>query len=361
MKLTMRILLLAMLCFPLLAVHAQDNVQSELERFIAEIAPEDAPAVSVRITVGDDTWAAAGGLVDVTSSGAATPDSAFRIASMSKTWLAVAVMQLSEQGILALDDTVSQWLPENITGNIANAADATIEQLLTMTSGIPDYLNTEFFDAILQDTTYSWTPEEALTYAHNLPESFALGEGFEYSNSNYVLLQLIVEAAAGKPMHEVLREQIFTPLQLEDTYVQIQEQGTPFVHGYEDIDGDGEAEDVTDYNDGAGLGDGALVSTTADLTRFYQALFVTGELLSEESVQQMIDAGDNENDYGIGLEVIERENGLNLGHTGAVLGFTGAVFYNPNLDATVVILYGSNALDEEHVLRLLEIAAKVRT
>lgn len=342
---------------PMMTIHAQDDIQSQLDSFIAEIAPKDGSAVSARITIGDQTWAAVGGLVDTTQSEAAAPDDRFRIASMSKTWLGVVVMQLAEKDVLSLDDPATKWLPSDIPTKIANADQATIRQLLTMTSGIPEYLNDEFYAQVGNDTTHTWTAEEVLPYAYNLPASFAPGEGYEYCNTNYILLQLIVEAATKKPMHELMRDQIFTPLKLENTYVQGQEKGAPTVHGYEDFDGDGQIDDVTDYNDGVGLGDGALISNTADLTRFYQGVFTHHEILSEKSVQEMIDAGKNENEYGIGLEVIEGNNGLQVGHTGSVLGFSGAVYYLPDLDATVVILYGSQGLDTAHVDKLIEIAA----
>jgi D-alanyl-D-alanine carboxypeptidase len=352
-----RVLVMGLLLLPAMSIRATADIQSELDSFIAGIAPGDGPAVSARITIGDQTWAAAGGLVDTTESIAATPDDHFRIASMSKLWLAVAVMQLAEKDILTLDDPITKWLPNDLTSQIANADQSTIRQLLTMTSGIPEYLNDDFYAAVGKDATHKWTAKEALTYAYDLPASFAPGDGYEYCNSNYVLMQLIVEAATQKPLYQVLREQIFTPLKLENTYVQIEEKGAPFVHGYEDFDGDGQVDDVTDYNDGAGLGDGALISTTADLTHFYQAVFAHHEILTESSVQQMIDAGHNKDEYGIGLEVTNGDHGLQLGHTGAVLGFTGAVYYLPDLDATVVILYGSPGLDTAHVDKLIEIAA----
>lgn len=357
MKTAIRVLLFALLFLPVISIQAQTDVQSELDNFIAEIAPTDGPAVSARITIGDKSWAAAGGLLDTAKTEAATADGLFRIASISKTWLAVVVLQLSEKGILSLDDPVTRWLPDDISSQIANTDQATVRQLLTMTSGIPEYLNDDFFYAVEQDTSHVWTPQEALTYAYDLSASFAPGEGFEYCNTNYVLLQLIVEAATKKPMYQVMREQIFTPLQLKDTYIQTQEQGAAFVHGYEDFDGDGQIDDVTDINDGAGLGDGALISNTEDLTRFYQALFVEYSILGEAAVQEMIDAGNSADEYGIGLEVSAGNYGPQLGHTGSVLGFSGAVYYLSDIDAVVVILYGSQDLDEAHVDRLIEIAA----
>ena len=360
MKTLFRILLILVVILPAILVHAEadmPNVQGQLDSYIAKIAPADGSAVAARITIGADTWAAGGGLVDIKESKAASPEGRFRIASMSKTFLAVAVMQLNEAGTLTLDDPITKWLPKDITGSIANADQATIRQLLTMTSGIPEYLNADFYDTVAEDTQHPWTPQEALHYAYELPPLFAAGDGFEYTNTNYVLLQLIVEAATKKPMYEVLRAGIIDPLKLTDTYVQAQEKGGATVHGYEDFDGDDLDDDVTDINDGLGLGDGALVSTTADLTGFYQGVFVNHKILSEKSAQEMIDAGLNENEYGIGLEVFEGDYGQLIGHTGAVLGFTGAVYYAADLDAIVVILYGNTGLDMEHVNGLLDIAS----
>jgi D-alanyl-D-alanine carboxypeptidase len=348
--------LLILLCLGT-TVHAQIDVEDELRAFVEGIVPANGSAVSARITIGDDTWAAAAGLVDIKDDEPASPDSRFRIASMSKTFVAVTVLQLVEEGVLDLDDTVIDWLDEDLVEDLANADEATLLQLLTMTAGIPEYLNDDFFEAILEDPTYKWTASEVLRYAYYYDAYFDPGDGFEYINTNYILLQLVIEAATEQPLHEVVRERILDPLELADTYTQIQETlPGDFVHGYEDIEGDSALEDVTEYNDGAGLGDGALISTTADLTRFYQALFIDGELLSEESVEMMIDVANEEYEYGIGLEVYDSEYGLVLGHTGGVLGFTGAVFYAPDLGAIVVILYGSDGLSEDDITTLFEIA-----
>jgi D-alanyl-D-alanine carboxypeptidase len=356
MKLRLFVLMLLML-LPAGIIQAQTDLQAELDDYIASLAPADGPAVSARITIGDETWAAAGGLANIESGEPATPEDRFRIASMSKTWLAVTLMKLVEDGKLSLDDPVINWLPDRLIAPIANASEATVGQLVTMTSGIPEYLNDEFYARVFEDPQHAWTAEEVLPFAYDLPPSFEPGSSFEYVNTNYILLQLVIEAAAGKPMHEVMREVIFDPLALPDTYVQAFEDGAPTISAYEDFDGDGIDEDVSAVNDGAGLGDGALVSTTADSTRFYQAVFANTEILSEESVQQMIDLAESGDEYGAGLEVIETDYGQIIGHTGSVLGFSGAIFYAPDLDATVVILHGSQASDMPQIEALLAIAA----
>ncbi|MFN8376591.1 MAG: serine hydrolase domain-containing protein [Anaerolineae bacterium] len=351
------ILLLPVLLFSLV-VHAQDDVAAQLDALIADIAPADGPAVSARITIGDETWAAAGGLVDVAGDTSATPDDRFRIGSISKTFVAVTIMQLVEEGVLSLDDYLSDWVDAAILDDLANAGEVTLYQLLTMTAGIPEYFDDEFFDAIYDDPTHEWSPGEVLDFARYQDAYFEPGDGFEYVNTNYILLQLVVQEATGTRLHEAVRERILDPLELNDTYSQIHETlPGEFVHGYEDIEGDDTPEDVTLLNDGAGLGDGAIVSTTADLTRFYQGLFIEGQLLDDDSLDAMLDAADEETEYGIGLEVFDSDYGLLVGHTGAVFGFTGAIFYAEELDTIVTILYASDSLDMDDVFALLDIAA----
>jgi D-alanyl-D-alanine carboxypeptidase len=357
MKNLLRLLMILPLVCMVFVVHAQNDVGEELQALIDDIADNDGPAVSARITIGDETWAAAGGLVDVEGNETASPDGRFRLASISKTFVATTVMMLVEEGELSLDDDLSDWVEEAILDDLANADEVTLYQLLTMTAGIPEYFDDEFFEAIYDDPTQEWSPGEVLDFARYQEAYFEPGEGFEYVNTNYILLQLVIEEVTGMDLHEAVREYILDPLELNNTYTQIHETlSGEFVHGYEDIEGDDTPEDVTFINDGAGLGDGALISNTADLTRFYQGLFIEGELLEDESIDEMIDAADESTEYGIGLEVFESDYGLLVGHTGAVFGFTGAVYYAEDLDAIVVILYASDALDIDDVFALLDIA-----
>lgn len=355
MKHLFRLVLLVVFLLPTFNVQAQTDPTADLEALLEEYADETEPAVSIRITTEDGSWAAATGRIDVSADAPATTDSRFRIASMSKTFVAVVLMQLVEEGKLSLDDPISKWLPEHIVSKLANAESATIFQLATMTSGIPEYLDYDFYEAILEDPTYEWTAPEVLEYAYGLDAYFAPGEDFEYTNTNYILLQLIIEAATEKPLHVVVRERILDPLGLSNTYTQLQEElSGGFVHGYEDFDEDGTVDDVTLVNDGAGLGDGALISNTADLARFYQALFINDELLKPETLQQMIDAGD-ENEYGIGLSILSGPDGVVIGHDGAVSGFTGAVYYVENSEAIVVYLQASDEWNDDVFMGLMEI------
>ncbi len=343
--------LLGMLMITIIPLSAQD-IQADLDNLLAEYADADGPAVVIQITSPYGTWIATTGLAD--GERPTTPDDRFRIASMSKTYVATVTLMLVEEGVFDLDDLASDWLSDEIVENIANADVVTIRQLLAMRSGIDDYLGTEeFWQAIQADMTYEWTAEEAITYAYELPALFAPDEEYNYSNSNYILLQLILENASGMTLAQLVREKILDPLGLENTYTQISETHPKgFVNGYEDIDGDGELDDVTNINDGAGLGDGGLISNTADITTFYHALLAEKTLLSEAMMTELLNFGDDGEGggYSLGLSAWETDYGTAWGHSGGVLGFISLGVYLPDEDIIVVALSASWDVDIESLV-----------
>lgn len=334
-------LLMVSLCL-WMSVSAQDE-QEILDEIVSTYVPSDGAALVVQVTTPDDTWISTGGLAD--EERPTEPNDRFRIASMSKTYVATVALMLVEEGVFSLDDLASEWLPEDVVENTANADTVTIRQLLSMRSGIDDYLSTpEFWDAVLNDPTHEWTAAEALTYGYGLEPLFAPDEAFSYSNSNYLLMQLVLEEASGMPLHELMRTKILDPLGLDNTYTQwFETLEGGFVYGYEDLDGDGEVEEVSGVNDGAGLGDGSLISTTADITTFYQALLQDQTLLSDESMEELLNFQDDgeEGGYSLGLGSWDTEYGEIITHTGAVVGFVSVGMYLPEYEAIVVVLAAS--------------------
>lgn len=331
---------------------AQGDTQQALDAIIRDFADPDSPAIVVQITTPDGSWAAAGGSADGTRPAAATDR--FRIASMSKTFVSAAALMLAEDGVFALDDLAAEYLPSEVVAQIANADQATIRHLLGMRSGIPDYLETEGFWAQVQsDLQYEWTPLEALTYAYDIPAHFAPGEDFYYSNSNYLLMQLVIEAATDQPLHEVIRQRILAPLSLNDTYTQISESlPGGFVEGYEDIDFDGIDDPVSTLNDGAGMGDGALISNAADLTAFYAALLRDRTLLSGASMQELLNfSADDEGElYSLGLAAFESPYGTAWGHSGGVVGYLSMGVYLPEIDTIVIALSASSDVTPDQLV-----------
>jgi D-alanyl-D-alanine carboxypeptidase len=341
-----RMVLCLLLLVCLMPVHAQDD-QEVLEEILSEYADANDAAIAVQIVTPDINLAAAIGQAD--DSRAAEPQDRFRIGSMSKTYVSVAALLLAEDGVFALDDLASEWLPAEIVERIANADSVTIRQLLAMRSGIDDYLGTEgFWEAVQADLTRTWTAAEALEYAYDLPALFAPDEDFTYSNTNYLLLQLILEEASGMPLHELIRERILDPLNLANTYTQVSETlDGGFVNAYEDIDDDGTEEEVSDYNDGAGLGDGALISNTEDIIAFYRALLQDKTVLSEASLAELLNfsTDDEGGSYSLGFANFPSPWGDAWGHSGGVLGFISIGIYLPEEETFIVVLAASTDVD----------------
>jgi len=340
--------LMLVLLVPLFSTQAQDDLDEVLQAVLDTTFESTGPAAVLQVTTPDGTWPAAAGRVDMEEDAPPTLESRFRIGSTSKTFVAVVALQLVEEGVITLDDPISMWLPSDLVENLPNAETATIRQLLSMRSGIPEYLQYAFFNAVLEEPQHLWTATEVLTYAYDKEAYFEPGSAFRYTNTNFVLMQLVLEAATDQPLHVLVRERILDPLGLENTYTQIQEDlPDGIVHGYSDLDGSGELVDVRDYNDGAGLGDGALVSTTGDLTRFYQALLQERTLLSEESMQELLNFQDTGEDgsYSFGLNEYQTSWGEAVGHPGGVIGFSAIALYLPDQELIFVGLFANDATD----------------
>lgn len=325
-------------------VFAQDDdLQSTLEQVVA---PED-NGVVVLVRAGDDTFIAEAGLADLEKGTPIKATDAFRIASVTKTFVATVMLQLQEENVLSLDDPILQWLPQPEAAEIPYAEDIHIRELLNMTSGIFNYVESDaFYDATMESR--AWKAEEIIPYILDGEPDFAPGESYYYSNSNYILAQLIIENATGNTLSEELQKRIFKPLGMTHTFLENpNEVGKGIIQGYGDEDGDGTLENVTNYNDGLGLGDGGIVSTVEDLALFADELIISHSLLSEESWHQMTDMVDDGEggSYGLALYPYEIGDATFLGHDGASSGFLTQMWVDVDDDITIVMF--TNNFDSE--------------
>ncbi|MEU6858374.1 serine hydrolase domain-containing protein [Glycomyces sp. NPDC046736] len=230
---------------------------------------------------------AASGVAEEGTDRPVDPDGYFRIASTGKTIVATAVLQLVDEGALSLDDTVEQWLPGLVTGNGNDGAAITVRHLLQHTSGLHDDLpGFADHDDYLERRYDAYTPEEIVARAMAHQPDFAPGTGWGYSNTGYVLLDMIIEEATGRPWHQAIEERILEPLGMDRTYLPGEDPSLrdPHANSYEVYPG-GERLDVTEVI----IPDpGGYVSTTADVNRFFQAL-LGGELLPAAMLAEMQD------------------------------------------------------------------------
>ncbi|MCC5948418.1 MAG: beta-lactamase family protein [Nitriliruptoraceae bacterium] len=324
------------------------DLVDDIAALLVELLADDVPGVVVSVGDLDDAHLVAHGLADLERGTPVRVDDVFRIASVTKPMVAAAVLSYVESGALGLDTPVASYLDAALVARLANAEVATVRQLLQMTSGIPDYLDTDaFWVAVEDDPSTFWTPVQVLGFASGSPADHAPGAAFTYSNSNDVLAQLLLEELGGEPLAEVLRRTVFDPAGMDGCSVETADTfPATTVRGY-DLGARGDLVDVTASNDGVGLGDGGVVCDVESLARFLPAL-VAGEILGPEMLEAMLDSERSGADgsYGLGVDVdVDDEFGLVVGHDGASSGFQAMLRYAPDDGVIVALLTNSMAVD----------------
>lgn len=313
---------------------------------------------------GRDAYVGAAGLADVAAGTPLETGARVRVASVTKTFVAVVALQLVQEGWLLLDHNVEHWLP----GLMPGGEQITVRQLLAHRSGLADYLTDGIVAQARREPERVWTPAELVAEALRKPRRFAPGAPgrWAYSNTNYILLGMIVERVTGNPLERELRQRIVEPLGLTGTALAPPTASTEgLARGYV------RGKDYTALNMSVAWAAGGLVSTAGDLGRFAEAL-MNGALLRPETLAAMLDCSGTGGAWGIpdlayGLGVMRRTlpaagldptQRLALGHTGALGGYRSAVWHFPHSGVTIVALLTSYEADPEHLVsRALEALA----
>jgi D-alanyl-D-alanine carboxypeptidase len=316
------------------------------------------PGLNAEVIFPDGSrWSGAGGLADVERELPVTPDTTFVVGSITKTFLAAAIMDLEEEGALSIDDLLSTWVPD-----YPNAGEITLAQLLSHTSGIFDYFQHPDYNLrVFNEPDHAWTAQEIVTDFWRTPYCDP-GTCYVYSNTNFVLLGMVVERETRQELGDVLRERFFEPLDLEDTYSQCEEPPpTGSARGYlvrpTRVEG---LDDGTDYRPtkaaatvACAVGD--IVSTSADLADWARAVY-GGDFLEPESLALMTDyqySTYSRESYGLGTRTRLFQGQRMFGHTGSLRGFYGAMWHISELDLTVVVLTNRGRLDANPIVDVL--------
>ncbi len=263
-------------------------------------------------------------------------DANFYIYSITKSLIATALLHLVGEGLLVLDAPVQNYLTDFPLGT-----SVTLRQLLSHTSGLPDYGGVSAYsEAVKANPSSPWLTEEFLNLAYIQGLQFVPGEGWAYSNIGYLLLKCLLEKITGLSMHKLLNKIIFSPLSLKKTFVPTTlndvDELTP---GYTTFFSENELQDMTRSYHPAWVAHSVVISTAPELAKIIDALF-KGEILDMSLVEQMSHPIHNlgkyplfENlGYGLGLFVdTESPYGLVKGHTGEGPGYSVAAFHFPRL------------------------------
>ncbi len=272
------------------------------------------------------SWSVRRGVGDLADGAPVPPAASFRIGSVTKTYLATAVLGAVGEGRLALDDTLARWLP-GVLPRLDEGA-ITVRMLLDHTSGVPDPTPSLLAHPKLFGKG-AVTPADLVAKARDLAPVAPPGKGFSYSNADYWLLAMILERATGQSYTEQIEARVLRPLALTHTVLPSNATSLPrpFMHGYAPRPGKPPVE-VTGFRSDWASSSGGIVSTTADLARFDGAL-LGGRLLAPEELAAMkhgTRAPANPmgvSVYGLGLTELRLPCGVTLyGNMGGLAGYT---------------------------------------
>lgn len=303
------------------------------------------PGISAAVIVpGQGVWTGTSGISD--SANVMNPDMIFGIGSITKNIVAAATLKLHEMNLLDIDDPIHMYLPRynNVDSNI------TIRELLQQTSGIYNYTdNPAYTTDILSNPNRMWKPEEVMAYV--LAPVFPHGTSWRYSNTNYVLLELIINKVQPALLASTLKTLLYQPNNLNDIILYPYEKVPGYlVHNWADFDGNGTIEDVSHfpkislYSSGAGAG--SVMTKPVVLANWGKLLF-EGNVLTPASLQQMVNFRNvsfgTVNGYGLGTMRYPLSPRSLWGHGGNVFGFASILLYSPT-DSIVIAMCANKDL-----------------
>jgi CubicO group peptidase (beta-lactamase class C family) len=289
-----------------------------------------------------------------------TPQTRFHISSLTKQFTAAAILLLEERGKLKTGDTVKAWYPDAP----ASWDRITLLNLLTQTSGIPDYTDAPDFGDTMK---LPRTPAQMITTVRDKPLDFAPGEKFSYSNTNYVLLASIVEKIGGVPYATFLQENIFKPLGMKDSGVDGRAILERRAYGY--TRRDRAMATATYIDNSAQYGAGGTYSTTHDMLRWEEGL-LGGKLLNPTSLKKMLTPYQDargpgapfKGGYAMGVYVGTTEDGRReISHTGSSPGFVSMVAAYPDDKIVVILLANSQTTPFGDIVSKLSYLALSKT
>ncbi|MCX0269176.1 beta-lactamase family protein [Nocardia zapadnayensis] len=329
----------------LILVTARDQLTANIVVSAARLTDAD---IVLRVSDHEDSRdliAAGSGIEQDAEMG---PTTRFRIGSITKTFVATVVMQLVDEGRIELDGPIAGQLPDPIPGGDR----ITVRHVLNHTSGLYDYMKEEGMSTNrwrAEARFASYQPRQLLATALRHDPYFAPGTRFRYSNSNYIVAGLLIEHVTGHPYGTEIADRILTPLGLTATTVPGNDPGLPHpaLAAYRTIDGERIA--VTEMNPSLDWAAGEMVSTTADLEKFFAAL-LSGELTSPNALAQMrntVSMGGMGFHYGLGLQRFDPPCGDSVwGHGGELLGYLSYAYRSDQGRAMTMVTASADSSNE---------------
>ena len=327
-----RIIFLGLVCLSSFRSNAQENKIDSLINnllFQKKLAGAAIAVLKNQKVIFDKNY----GYADIEDKKPVTEATSFNIMSVTKCFVAIAVVQLADKGKMELDAPVKEYL-SNLPDQYGNVL---IYQLLNHSSGVPDYVHEEGYMAHANRTQ---SPMEVIQNVINKPLNFKPGEKNEYSNSGYYLLGLAIEKVTGKKLSEYLKENVFEPSGMNDTYLEDTNSEKNFkAKGY--TNSNGELKSEISLNPSQYWAAGGIVSTKNDLIKWNKNL-MSGIVLPKKEIDQMMQplklGNGTLSEYGLGFELMNSPTFKVVGNNGVGLGFNASDLNFLNDGLTVLVL-----------------------
>lgn len=315
------------------------KLTARLDKAIADVRRKaDIPGVVVGLWMpGKGSYVRATGVADTATGRPMTTDPYIRIGSETKTFTVTALLQLVDDGRIRLDDPISKYIH-----GVPGGKRITLRHLAEMRSGLFPYsADADFEHDLLSDPSRSFTPRELLAYGFKHKNTFKPGKQFQYSNSNLVLLGLVIEKVSGHNLVDFIDKRVLRPADLRHTLFPLDaEFPEPHPRGYTNQTLSGDVEDSTDWNPSWAWAAGAMISNLHDLRRWAK-IVATGTLLSPQTQKERLKTlptGFPGTSYGLG---IFNSDGW-IGHNGSIPGYESVTVYLPSKKATLVVLLNTD-------------------
>ena len=335
---------------------------NEIQHAIDQLVAEGIPGCSLAVYSKEGWWTSSSGLARIENNTPMESCYLHYLQSVSKTYMAVGILKLYEQGKIDLKAPMTNYLPEKFARYITDGHRVTIKMLLNHTSGIPEYnFQPDYVAKLLQHPDYKFEPEDYLKYIQGKPLDFEPGSKYSYRNTNYVLLALIADALTSDHA-AFLTETIFKPLGLSNTFYR-QEPGyltyPQLVNSYWDRYSNSELENVSQMqrnNVASLIGDDGIVATPVDAVKFLRGL-MEGQLLLPATLELMktwVSDSKGNPAYGLGLDYTLFEGEVAYGHSGGGIGAGCNLYYFPKQQVYVFIAINLGTVTDSPIHKIAE-------
>ncbi len=282
------------------------------------------------------------------------PDDYMLAGSVGKTYVAAVALQLVQEGKIGLDDKLSKYFgEEKWFSRLPNSKDIKIRHLMNHTSGLVRYeFNPKFLKDLLADPYKTWKPLEQISYLFDSKAKFKSGEGWDYADTNYIVLGMIIEKVTGKTYYRLAKKRLLKPLKLKRTKPQTSPKIKGLIQGYAGKGNPfgGNDEMIKDgklsFNPQFEWTGGGMVTTARDLSRWARAMY-EGKAFSDKMLKEMLRGVDSPmlgrgSKYGLGVIIRPTPKGVTYGHSGFFPGYFTEVMYFPKHKIAIAVQVNSS-------------------